>query len=117
MSMEMTDTNGEYPNKEITDGKHTFTIEKVVGKKLGNAYGYVWTLEENTQLFEQVLFPNEMFPILKILGCKEASPGKFEWDTDEVKGKTFGVTVTHAADKKGIMRQKFTSFTDEALPF
>lgn len=113
--METTDTNSLYPNKNIADGKHIFTVEKVVGKSLGGAYGYVWTLEEKGQNYEQVLFGNEMKDLLKILGCNETSPGKYEWDTDGVVGKSFSVTVSHVPDKKkpDVMRQKFTSFGDE----
>jgi hypothetical protein len=120
MSRETTDTNSAYPDKTISDGKHTFTVEKVVGKPLGGAYGYVWTLEEKGKNYEQVLFGNEMKDLLKILECTEVSPGKYEWDTDAVVGKSFGVTVTHVPDKKkpDVMRQKFTAFTaEEALPF
>jgi len=111
--LETTDTNSQYPDKKIADGKHTFTVEKVVGKQLGNAYGYVWTLEENGLLFEQVLFGNEMKDLLRLLGCKEDKPGVFTWDTDEVKGKSFTVTVEHFPDKKNIVRQKFTKFEEE----
>lgn len=118
MSMETTDTNSIYPDKKIADGKHTFTVEKVVGKALGSAYGYVWTLEEKGLLFEQVLFGNEMKDLLKLLGCKEETPGKFVWDTDEVKGKSFTVTVAHQPDKKGTIRQKFAEYkVEEELPF
>jgi len=115
MSHETTDTTSKYPNKNISDGKHTFTIDKVVGKTLGGAYGYVWTLEENGHLFEQILFGNEMGGLLKILGCNEVSPGKYEWETDAVTGKSFGVTVSHVPDKKkpDVIRQKFTDFTEE----
>lgn len=117
MSMETTDTNSLYPDKNISDGKHTFTVEKVVGKPLGGAYGYVWTLEEKGKNYEQVLFGNEMGDLLKILGASEdpEKPGKYIWDTDAVIGKSFGVTVTHVPDKKktDVMRQKFSLFTDE----
>lgn len=115
MSAETTDTTSKYPNKNITDGKHTFTVEKVIGKQLGGAYGYVWTLEEDGQLFEQVLFGNEMGDLLTILGCTKGDDGKFHWDTDAVVGKPFGVTVSHVPDKKkpDVMRQKFTDFTEE----
>lgn len=118
MSQETTDTNSLFPNKNITDGKHTFTVEKVVGKPLGGAYGYVWTLEENAELFEQVLFGNEMGDLLTILGFKKGDDKKFHWETDEAKGKSFGVTVSHIPDKKkpDVMRQKFSHYTDE-LPF
>jgi hypothetical protein len=113
---ELIDTNSQYPDKKIADGKHTFTVEKVVGKKLGNAYGYIWTLEENGILFEQVMFGNEMKDLLRILGCKEESPGKFQLDTDQVPGKSFTATVEHLVDKKGTIRQKFTKVEDE-VPF
>ena len=117
MTIEVIDTNSMYPSKDITDGKHTFTIDRVISKDLGKAHGYVWTLEENDQLFEQVMFATGMKDLLKILGCKEDAPGKFTFDTDELKGKSFGCEVTHEPDKKGTIRQKFSKFTEEGLPF
>ena len=81
---------------------------------------HVWTLEEKDVLYEQVLFGNEMKDLLKILGCNESSPGKYEWDTDTVIGKSFEVMVSHVPDKKkpDVMRQKFTEFkAEDALPF
>lgn len=120
MSVETTDTSGQYPEKNIADGTHTFTVEKVVGKQLGKAYGYVWTLEENDQLYEQVLFGNEMKDLLKILGFAEVSPNKFEWETEQAKGQSFIVDVSHVSDKKkpDTMRQKFTNFKPESdVPF
>lgn len=116
MTMETTDTNSLYPNKNISDGKHTFTVEKVIGKPLGGAYGYVWTLEENGALYEQVLFGNEMGALLQILGFKkDPSDNKFHWDTDEARGKSFTVIVTHIPDKKKpeVMRQKFSGYEEE----
>ena len=117
MTMESTDTNGMYPDKNISDGKHTFTIKKVVGKPLGGAYGYVWTLEEEGKTYEQVLFGNMMGGLLKVLGCSETSPGKYEWDTDAVTGKTFSTKVSHSPDKKNPskMRQQMTDFDE--IPF
>lgn len=113
--IETTDTRGLYPEKNIKDGKHVFTVEKVVGKQLGSAYGYVWTLEEDMQLYEQVLFGNEMGELLTILGFKKGDDGKYHWDTEEVKGKKFGVMVSHVPDKKkpDILRQKFSNYEDE----
>jgi hypothetical protein len=119
MSHESTDTNSQYPNKEIPDGRHNFTVEKVVGKTLGKAYGYVWTLEEKEVLYEQVLFGSEMKELLKILKCNEVSPGKFEWDTDQVNGLSFSVDVSHVPDKKkpDVMRQKFSNYKEDEIPF
>lgn len=115
MTHETTDTASRYPNKEISDGKHIFIVHKVVGKALGGAYGYVWTLEEEGRLYEQVLFGNEMGDLLKILGCKDDGNGKYDWETDEVAGKAFGVIVSHVPDKKkpDVMRQKFGKYTEE----
>lgn len=117
MSRETTDTNSAFPDKNISDGKHTFTVKSVVGKQLGGAYGYVWKLEEDGKAYEQVLFPNEIGPLLKILECSETSPGKYDWETDAVVGKTFSVMVSHIPDKKkrDVIRQKFTDFDE--VPF
>lgn len=118
MTQETTDTTSRYPSKDISDGKHTFSVHKVIGKPLGGAYGYVWTLEEEGRQYEQVLFGNEMGDLLKILGCKDDGHGKYDWETDAVVGKTFGVLVSHVPDKKKpeVMRQKFSQYTEE-LPF
>ena len=118
MSIETTDTRGLFPEKNIKDGKHTFTVEKVVGKQLGTAYGYVWTLEEEGNLYEQVIFGNEMGDLLALLGFKKKDQGKYVWDTDEAKGKKFDVTVSHAPDKKKpeVLRQKFSNY-EESLSF
>jgi hypothetical protein len=115
MTMETTDTNSLYPNKNISDGKHTFVVEKVVGKQLGGVYGYVWTLEEKGELYEQVLFGNEMKELLGILGFKKGDDGKFHWETEDAKGKPFSVIVSHVPDKKkpDVMRQKFNNYTEE----
>jgi hypothetical protein len=121
MTMETTDTSGQYPNKNITDGKHNFTVEKVISKQLGNAHGYVWTLEENGQLYEQVLFGNEMGELLTLLGFQKGGDNKFHWETEEAKGKSFDVVVSHVPDKKkpDVMRQKFSNYTAESndIPF
>jgi hypothetical protein len=120
MTLETTDTNSLYPNKNIEDGTHTFTVEKVVSKELGKAHGYVWTLQENGVLYEQVLFGNEMKDLLKILGFAEISPNKFQWDTDQAVGQSFIVDVSHIPDKKkpDVMRQKFSNYKSESdTPF
>lgn len=119
MSRETTDTNSGYPDKNISDGKHTFNIISVIGKQLGGAYGYVWKLEEDGKNYEQVLFPNEVGGLLKALECQETSPGKYEWETEAVVGKTFSATVSHIPDKKKpeVMRQKMTDFKSEEVPF
>lgn len=117
MTLETIDTSSAFPDKNISDGKHSFTVISVIGKQLGGAYGYVWKLEEDGKLYEQVMFGNEMGPLLKILGCTEIAPGKYEMETDAMVGKMFSATVSHVPDKKkpDVMRQKMTEFDE--LPF
>ena len=103
--MEETDTNSQYGN-EIPDGPHTFevgTVRKVQGF-------YVWELDYDGTTGEQILFANQMGPLLRVLGCSETSPGKFQWDMDMQQGKKFEATVSRGPDKKGVVRQNMNDF-------
>jgi hypothetical protein len=115
------DTNGNFDNKQIPDGPSTFRILDVK-KKYGknDSPFYIWHLSSNGAEYDQVLMPNMMGGLLKALGYKETEKGKFVWDSDEVKGKTFVATVSHQPDKKdlNIIRQQMNDFkTDESIPF
>jgi hypothetical protein len=110
---EQTDTNDNFPDRDIPDGTYTFKIESVA-KRYGGANKdkpfYSWKLEYDGVKGEQVLMPKKMGGLLKVLGCTETTPGHFDWDTDLVQGQYFQATITHALDKKGTMRQEMGLF-------
>ena len=47
-------------------------------------------------------WPNQVGPLLVILGAKEdpAKKGHYLWETDLMAGKTFKATISHDKDKK-----------------
>ncbi len=107
------DTNSSYPDRDIPDGTYTFkvlSIDKKFGGPKKDKPFYVWNLRYEGIDAEQVLMPNLMGDLLKILGCTETSPGKFDWDREALEGKEFDATVSHAPDKKGKMRQNMGDF-------
>jgi len=124
MTREITDTNDSYSDKDIPDGAYNFKVIRVV-KKLGGPYKdkpfYIWTLEYEGVQGEQVLMPNMMGGLLKVLGCTEIKPGHYDWDTDLVVNQVFLATVSHKADKKdpSKMRQYMDDFkaAKEDVPF
>lgn len=112
--IEEIDTNSNFENKEIPDGRNSFRVMDVrKAKSL-----YVWELTYNNgQEGDQSFFANTMGPLLKVLGCKETDKGKYALNSEEVKGKSFTATVYREADKKdpSIIRQRMKDFSD--LPF
>jgi hypothetical protein len=122
MSREQTDTNDNYPDRDIPDGTYTFKINSVT-KRYGGANKdkpfYSWKLEYAGVKGEQVLMPNMMGGLLKALKCTETKPGHYEWDTDLVVNQEFEATVTHETDKKGVLRQQMGDFkaAKEDIPF
>lgn len=90
------DTNSNFDEKKIPDGEHLFRVMDV--RK--NAGMYIWTLSYEGVEGEQVLFPNSMGALLKVLGCKESDKkGIYVLDTDKIQGKQFKATVFQKADK------------------
>lgn len=122
MSREQTDTNDNFPDRDIPDGTYQFKVVSVV-KRLGGTNKdkpfYSWKLEYEDIKGEQVLMPNKMGDLLRALGCVETEKGKFDWDTELVVNQVFQATVTHKADKKGVMRQEMSDFKaiKEEAPF
>jgi hypothetical protein len=115
MSRELTDTNSKFSGKDIPDGSHQFKVVSV-SKKYGGANKdrafFVWVLGYEGQTGEQVLMPNMMGDLLRILGCKETEPNKFDWDTEDVIYSQFVAVVSHEPDKKDPtkMRQQMKDF-------
>lgn len=116
MSHEITDTSNKYPNQDIPDGSRTFTVVSVE-KKYGGKGGeyFVWKVSFDGGVGEQILMPNMMAELLRVLGCTETDKGKFDWDTNEQADKTFVASVSHKADPKDAskIRQHMGGF----LPF
>jgi hypothetical protein len=125
MTHEITQTSRSFADKDIPDGEHLFEIQSVE-KKYGKNGGefFVWKLTyEGDGVGEQVLLPNMMAGLLRVLDCKEVEPNKFDWDTDEQSGKRFFGTVSHGPDYKNpeIIRQHMGEFKaveeDAKIPF
>ena len=118
---ETIDTASRYNNSsDIPDGTYTFEVVTVRKKYKGEIPFYIWTLEyDKDQEGDQVLLPSMMGDLLRVLGCKEISPKKYEWDPDNMEGKEFIATVSHEPDKKdpSKMRQQMTNFRAADLPF
>jgi hypothetical protein len=116
VSHEITDTNSKFPNQDIPDGTRTFTVMEVT-KKYGKNGGefFVWKLSYEGGVGEQVMLPNMMGELLRVLKCEETEKNKFDWDTMEQVDKTFSATVSHKPDVKDskIIRQHMSGF----LPF
>lgn len=116
---ETTDTNRQFSNsfsKEIPDGEHLLTIKGVERKTKGEVVFYIWKFD----MGDQILLPSMMGGLLKVLGCIETEPGKYDWETDAQAGKQVWATVSHALDKKDVMRQhmgKFKPVDAEGMPF
>ena len=126
MIRETTDTNDSYPDKDIPDGTYTFKILDI-SKKFGGVNKdkpfFVFKLEFEGVRGEQVLMPNMMGDLLRLLGATEIKPGVFEYDLVALaqSGKRFVATVIHVADKKdpSKMRQQMGDFkkAEEELEF
>ncbi len=63
---------------------------------------YVWsfdTLQSDNDQIENELqflfFSSQMGGLLTALGCTETSPGKFDWDDEDVKGKKIRADIAH----------------------
>ena len=118
MSREILDTSSNYPEKDIADGIHTFEVGMVTKKDIKGKPGYEWELEFDGKEAQILMWPNQMGPILRVLGIKESEPNKFMFDTMEVEGKSFKATAYK--DKKGYQQLKefvAVDAKDEALPF
>lgn len=125
MSREITDTTNKFANQDIPDGAQMF---KVLGvdKKYGKNGGefFIWKLGYEGGTGEQVLLPNMMAGLLRVLGCTETEPNKFDWDTNEQNDKLFTATVSHKPDAKDAskIRQHMGDFenvqvADGEIPF
>jgi hypothetical protein len=101
MSYETTDTNSQF-HDDIPDGKYDFTIVKVERKEIKGNKAYEWVLQYSDGEGKVLTWPNQVGPLLVILGAKEdpAKKGHYLWETETMVGKTFRATITHDVDKK-----------------
>lgn len=112
---ETIDTRGQF-DTSLPDGEREFRVEKIARKEKGETILYIWQVsfdgEGERETGEQVLLPSMMGDLLRVLGCKEVSPKKFDWDRETIPGAYFIATVSHEPDKKKpeVVRQQMTGF-------
>lgn len=111
---EIIDTNGQYGNKELPEGKNTFRITRF--KKNGKLYIFTLSYDGGSE-GEQVFFASNIGPLLKVLGCKEAEKGLYIFDSDKVIGATFTGTVVREASKKDKSKVYQNMKDFDELPF
>ncbi len=101
MTQESTDTTSQF-NDNIPDGTYDFEIVQVVRKEIKGKKAYEWALEYPDGQGKVLTWPNQVGPLLAILGAKEdpEQKGHYLWETELMAGKTFKATITHDADKK-----------------
>lgn len=121
MSREYTDTNSDFDNQPLPDGRTTFKVISVRKHMKGETKMYFWELQYKDGQGTQLLLPNMMSALLRILGCTETKKNEFDWETELMEGKSFDATVSHGVDKKGVMRQNMTEFAkskaEDEVPF
>jgi hypothetical protein len=112
--IEEIDTNSNFANKEIPDGKHGFRVTDI--RKAKSLYVVELTYDDG-QEGEQTFFANTIGPLLKVLGCQETEKGKYMLNTEELKGKPFSAIVYHEGDKtdKTKIYQRMKDFDE--VPF
>lgn len=115
--MEDIDTTNKF--EPLPDGVGTFKIVKIE-KFFSPAEFWAFTLKHSKGEANQTFFANMLGPVLRVLDCEEYEPNKFRWDSDLQVGKSFVATVSHAPDKKGIVRQHMSAFEkvdENSIPF
>lgn len=114
MSHEITNTLNKFANQELPEGRHKFIVAGPVVKKYGGKGGefFIWKLQYDGGIGEQVLLPNMMGELLRVLECQETEPNIFDWDTADQEGKVFMATIKLAPDKKDpkVIRQHMSEY-------
>lgn len=110
------DTRGQF-DTSLPDGEREFRVEKITRREKGETVMYIWQvsfdgMEGERETGEQVLLPSMMGDLLRVLGCKETSPKKFDWDRETIPGAYFIATVSREPNKKKpeVIRQQMTGF-------
>lgn len=101
MSYEITDTNSQF-NDDIPNGTYDFEVISVFRKEINGKKAYEWTLKYDGGEGKVLTWPNQVGPLLALLGAKEDAEkkGHYLWETEVMAGKTFKATIGHDADKK-----------------
>lgn len=93
----------------IPEDHYDAMINSVKRKEIKEFIIYEWSFEalvnDKPFYFSISLFSSQMAELLRALGANEVSKNKFEWDDEEVVGKTISFTLAHIADKKGVVRE------------
>lgn len=112
---ETIDTRGQF-DTSLPDGEREFRVEEIRRLEKGTTVMYVWRVSFDVngerEEGEQVLLPSMMGDLLRVLGCKEVSPKKFDWDRDLLIGTCFIATISREPDRKKpeVIRQQMTGF-------
>ena len=126
MSREQTDTNSQFDD-EISNGTYKFEVVKVVRKEIKGKKAYEWELEYKNadkvdMIGKQLFWPNQISGLLRVLKCKETTPGVFDWDTDLMEGKEFIATIAREPSKKDLSKSyqimiDFKEVEKDDIPF
>lgn len=113
--LEEIDTNSNFSNEGIPDGRYTFRILDIRTNGLLRIFGLSY---DGGKEADQIFFDNQLGALLKCLGCKETSKGKYILDSDKTIGDVFKATVYHEPDKKDKTKiyQRMKDFEQE-VPF
>ena len=70
----------------------------------GGGTQYAWEFEtlinNSIETHKERFFPSQIAPLLRALGCQEIEGGVFEWEREDVNGKTFIGDIVHEANSK-----------------
>jgi len=98
----ITDTNGGIFER----GKYTFRVVDIPMEVDVKGYkAWQWSFEADTE--DGPLPYQERFmvwlvgPLLRALGCKEITPGKFDWNPTDVFGRAVNAEIIHVTLDKG----------------
>lgn len=92
----ITDTNA-FPL--LTQAQYLFLIEDARESKIKEIpcfeFDFVYENEAGLQTWKKKMFKNQIGGLLKACGCKEVSPGRFDWEVEQVRGKYIKCNVVH----------------------
>ena len=111
MNDDIINTNFELPPKR-TYNLYVESLRKMVSEKNPAVTFYKLIVTPDSKeatTFTVVYFKSQMTELLRALGAKEESPGKFTSDKNNFSGKWITAEVAHEADKNGIDRVKLVN--------
>lgn len=96
----------------IPESHYEAIIEAVKSKEVKEFIIYEWKFEalvnDKPFYFSISLFSSQMADLLRVLGAKEVTKNKFEWDDADVIGNTISFNIVHVEDKKGVIREQLS---------